>query len=326
MALGSLRARFLLGSVLWTLGLLGFAHLTFVAFQQYLPHMLRIRHWTALSIVALAFLLGGLLQIRRGLSPVRQLRGRLSALRSGSAERVDGRYPSEVQPLVDDLNALLTYREAAVQRALSKAGDLAHGLKTPLALLAQEAESAERSGHHDVAASIRQQVERMQRQVDYHLAHARASASGAVPGTRSVVAESAEGLRRKLARLYEDRGLRLEVCTPVDHAVRVQRVDLDEMLGNLFDNACKWAHSRIVVSSTRTVSSIVIAVDDDGAGLDATMREAVLQRGVRADESAPGSGLGLAIVRDLAEAYGGSVALRASPLGGLSAALTLPST
>ena len=229
-----------------------------------------------------------------------------------------------MQPLVDDLNALIEHRERAVSRAVSKAGDLAHGLKTPLAVLAQEAERAETDGHHDLAATMSQQVERMRRQIDYHLAHARAAASGATPGVRCVVIASAEGLARTLLRLHAGRGIAIDVNVASDHCVRGQREDLDEMLGNLLDNACKWATSRVAVDASIDGASVVITVDDDGPGLAPSMREAVLQRGVRADQAAPGSGFGLAIVRDLAEVYGGSISLGAAPMGGLRARLQLP--
>jgi signal transduction histidine kinase len=225
---------------------------------------------------------------------------------------------------VDDLNALLEHRAQAIGRALAKAGDLAHGLKTPLALLAQDAERAKALGQHDLAASIDQQVERMHRHVEYHLAHARAAMSGASPGARCTVLESTEGLMRTMRTLHAGRGIAIEEHIPGAHAVRCQREDLDEMLGNLLDNACKWAKSRVRVESSQAGSRITIVVDDDGAGLEPAMREAVLQRGVRADEAAPGSGLGLAIVRDIAELYGGSIVLDASPMGGLRAELRLP--
>jgi signal transduction histidine kinase len=266
----------------------------------------------------------GLMQVRSGLSSVNQLRARLGAVRDGREARVDGSYPSEVQPLVDDLNTLLEHREKAVARAVAKAGDLAHGLKTPLAILAQEADRARAAGHTDLASSIGQQVERMRRQTDYHLAQARAAASGAA-GARCPVLESATALMRTMQRLHADRGLAMDERVPADHAVRCQREDLDEMLGNLLDNACKWARARVAIASARQDSAVVITVEDDGPGLAASMREAVLQRGVRADEAAPGSGLGLAIVRDLAELYGGSIALDASSAGGLRARLVLPS-
>jgi signal transduction histidine kinase len=266
----------------------------------------------------------GVLQVRRGLAPVDNLRSRLAGLHQGRDLRVTGEYPGEIQPLVNDLNALLAHREQAVQRAIAKAGDLAHGLKTPLAILSQEAERADATGQTELASSIRQQVDRMRRQVDYHLAHARAAASGASAGARCSIRESAEGLARALRRLHAERGIAIEVNVSDADSVRVQREDLDEMLGNLLDNACKWARSRVVVSTSKVDDRIAIVVDDDGQGLKPEMRESVLQRGVRADEAAPGSGLGLAIVRDLAEVYGGSIALDASPEGGLRARLSLP--
>jgi signal transduction histidine kinase len=211
-----------------------------------------------------------------------------------------------------------------VQRALAKAGDLAHGLKTPLAVLAREAEVAASRGQHDLAATMSQQVERMRRQIDYHLAHARAAASGATVGSRCSVSDSADALARTLLRLHAERGLAIDVQVPSDHSVRGQREDLEEMLGNLLDNACQWARSRVVITSSLHDSRVVVTVDDDGPGIEPSMREAVLQRGVRADEAAPGSGLGLAIVRDLAQLYGGSISLAEAPRGGLRARLELP--
>jgi len=164
----------------------------------------------------------------------------------------------------------------------------------------------------------------MRRQIDYHLAHARAAASGATPGARSSVKESVDGLTRTMLRLHAGRALAIHVRVPPDHAVGGQREDLDEMLGNLLENACTWTRSQVTVESSEVDGGIVITVDDDGPGLAPSMREAVLQRGVRADEAAPGSGLGLAIVRDLAELYGGSIALGSSLAGGLRARLRLP--
>jgi signal transduction histidine kinase len=325
MWLRSLRARFLIGSILWTLGLLGASHVLFVAILPYLGrHLFVIRHWTLMAIIALAFMIGGLSQVRRGLSPINQLRRRLAELRDGEIPRLEGTYPTEVQPLVDDLNTLLAHQERAVIRAQAKAGDLAHGLKTPLAVLAQEAAQARAGGHAELASAIDQQVSRMQRQVDYHLAQARAAASGAATGASCAIGESVDGLVRALRRLHADRTLDIDIAAPGDLAVAVQRPDLDEMLGNLLDNACKWAASRVALASRGEEGSVVVHIDDDGPGLDPSMRLTVLQRGVRADEAAPGSGLGLAIVRDLAELYGGSIALTDSPLGGLRATLRLP--
>jgi signal transduction histidine kinase len=319
----SFRSRLIWGTLLALIGLL--VLVTLFALHAYrFPRQFILAHTILFGSIAVAFVLGGLLQIRKGLSEFNQLRARLSEVHEGRKQRIDGSYPSEVQPLVDDLNALLDHREKAVTRAQAKAGDLAHGLKTPLAVLLQEAERVKATGEHELAATIAQQVERMRRQVNYHLAHARATASGATPGTACSVAESAEGLVRTLLRLHAERGITIQSDIPSDHAVRAQREDVDEMIGNLLDNACKWATARVTVTCKAENSNLVITVDDDGPGLEPAKRDIVLKRGVRADEAAPGSGLGLAIVRDLAELYGGTITLESSPLGGFRAQLRLP--
>jgi signal transduction histidine kinase len=284
-----------------------------------------VTYHAAMVIFAGAFVVGGLFLVRKALAPFKTLRAGLSSVREGRSQRVEGDYPAEVQPLVNDLNALLEDRERAVARALTTAGDLAHGLKTPLAVLAQEAEQADAAGHHDLATTLGQLVERMQRQVDYHLARARATAAArAAPGLRCSVLPSVEGLVRTMRRLHAERELRIDADVSPAHEIRGRREDLDEMLGNLLDNACKWARSRVAISSALDHAQLLISVDDDGPGLDPSMRAQVLQRGVRADQRVRGSGLGLAIVSDLAELYGGSVTLETSPLGGTRARLQLP--
>jgi signal transduction histidine kinase len=323
MNLLSLKARILLGAVLWTVGLFTIAGI-FLHFVLTPPSVHGVFHWTvrygpAMALVAALCMLFGILQVRRGLSPINQLRNRLTAVHKGVAARVGGSYPAEVQPLVDDLNALLEERERRVARAVAKAGDLAHGLKTPLAVLAHEAQRVRAAGHGQLAAEIDQQIDRMRRQIDYHLAHTRSAASFASPAARASIAASAEGLVRALERLHAERDLRIEIDAPASHAFRGQREDLDEMLGNLLDNACKWARARVRLICSKEGEQIMIAVDDDGPGIEPSMREAVMQRGIRADEAAQGSGLGLAIVCDLVEIHGGSISLEESPMGGARA-------
>ena len=321
----SFRGRVLMGSILWTIGLLVVITIIFTFSAHARDSAMVIHSHTTISVaVTVACLIGGLALLRESLHPFDTMRRRLSDIRAGKERQLLGSYPTEVQPLVDDLNALLEHRDQTVRKALAKAGDLAHGLKTPLAVLAREAELAEAAGHRDLAATMGQQVERMRRQIEYHLAHARAAASGATPGMRCSVVASADALARTLLRLHAERGITIDVRVAPDHHVRGQREDLEEMLGNLLDNACQWANSRVLIESTIRGDRLVITVDDDGPGLDASMRPVVLQRGVRADEAAPGSGLGLAIVRDLAELYGGSISLDAAPQGGLRARLELP--
>jgi signal transduction histidine kinase len=325
----SLRTRLLIGAIFWSAGLLILAS---VALSYIVEQHARaaesvhgaLQHGSFATIAALACMAAGFMSVRRGLSGVSQLRSRLSALHGGSHDRLAGTYPSEVQPLVDDLNVLLDERDRAIQRAHAKAADLAHGLKTPLAVLAHEAERADAAGQRDVARSIQRAVDRMRRQVDYQLAHARASAPGRAATARTAVGESIHGLVRALERLHAARGLTFDVHLDGSGSIRGQPVDVDEMLGNLLDNACRWARSRVVVTAAADAGRVLIAVDDDGPGLDQPMRDAVLRRGVRADESDAGSGLGLAIVRDLVELYGGSITLHASALGGLRAELRLP--
>ncbi|HEX3578406.1 MAG TPA: sensor histidine kinase [Thermoanaerobaculia bacterium] len=318
----SFRTRLLIGSIILAGGLLAVFHALSLALFRRFPHsfMMRIDH-ANIVFVAVILIIIGVAQVRRGLSPFDELRARLADVRDGRERRLEGSYPSEVQPLVSDLNALLDHRDDAVRRALGKAGDLAHGLKTPLAVLSNE---TARVADADVAAEMRMQLDRMRRQLDYHLAHARAAASGAPLGARSSVAESASALARTLLRLHAERGLSVDVNVPPEHSVRVPREDLDEMLGNLLDNACKWATSLVSITSSIDDANILIVIDDDGAGLDPAMRDAVLQRGVRADEAAPGSGFGLAIVRDLTELYGGSIALEEADAGGARTLLRLP--
>lgn len=321
--LNSLRTRLILASILWTAGLLMIMHMLTMLVIHFFPSTRGAASFHAIGL-GLLMMAAGLLSARGGLNPFRHLRETLAAVRKGEQARVTGPYPTEIRPLIDELNGLLESREASIRRALGTAGDLAHGLKTPLALLTQEADRLRTAGDHASADAIAQQVERMARQVDYHLARARAASSGAAGTTRTDLAVAVEGLVRTLRTLHAAKSLEFQMELAPDLAARVQREDLDEILGNLLDNACKWAAGRVRLEAARSGNALVVTVDDDGPGLPDDLRVAVLERGVRADEAAPGSGLGLAIVRDLAELYGGSIALEASPIGGLRARLTLP--
>jgi signal transduction histidine kinase len=319
----SFRSRLLIGSLLWTAGLLAAGHMVSLMVIHHFPILVRINHVEVFAL-AVAFMVLGLAQLRSGLSPYDRLRERLTAVRNGDRARVEGQYPSELQPLVDELNALLEDREQKVSRALAKAGDLAHGLKTPLAVLAVEADRVAAAGQDELASTLEQQVERMRRQIDYHLAHARAAAAGNNPAIRCSVLDSAQPLARTLLQIHAGRRLVIAVNVAPEHSFRGQREDLDELLGNLLDNACKWGRAQVAVSSAQEDGTLRITVDDDGPGIEPGMRDQVLQRGVRADEATAGSGLGLAIVRDLAELYGGAVSLATSPQGGTRAELRLP--
>jgi signal transduction histidine kinase len=315
----------LVGAALWTLGLFFIVTIIFTFSARARASAMFVHSHTHLSAVLAAISMAiGFVIVREVLAPLYGMRSRLGRVRSGAASQLEGRYPSEIQPLVDDLNALLAQKEEAVRRANAKAGDLAHGLKTPLAVLSNEAERLASTGDAELASTMAHQVALMRRQVEYHLAQARAAAGG-THRVRCAVTASVDGLIRTLMRLHASRGLTIESQVSPDAVVRCGREDLDEMLGNLLDNACKWARARVIVGTSPKAADVTITVDDDGPGLDRSSREVVLQRGVRADEAVPGSGLGLAIVRDIAELYGGTITLEDSPLGGLQARLTLPS-
>jgi len=324
----SLRLRLAVGAALWSIGVFaaaGALMMHLVGTHPVIPKTVHgiFAQTVQMVVIAAIALTVGFMQMRRGFSPIAQLRNKLADVQQGRARQLQGTYPAEVQPLVTDLNALLAARDASVARAQAKAGDLAHGLKTPLAVLVHEAEQARLAGHVALADTLTAEIDRMRRQIDYHLAQARAGASAATAGTRADVANSIAALLRTMARVHADRKLSFaERSMPAD--ARVEAQDLDEMLGNLLDNACKWARTTVQISVELRGDLVAIMIDDDGPGLDPGMRDAVLSRGVRADESAPGSGLGLAIVRELAVLYGGAIELRKSPLGGLRAELTLP--
>jgi signal transduction histidine kinase len=279
------------------------------------------------TLTGAILLLAGLLLAASGLRKLDGVRGRVLALRAGEGRRLEGLDLPEIEPLVRDMNLLLDERERDLRRALATAGDLAHGLKTPLALVAQEAERLEQAGQHSSAATIGEQVERMRRQVDWHLARARASAAGSAFGSRIEIRPVIASLVRTLSRLYAAKNLGFAIdVIDLDGpcAVRCETPDLEEMLGNILDNACKWARSTVEISAAPANGAVRIAVSDDGPGLDPASRARVLERGVRADQTLPGSGLGLAIASELAELYGGSLTLDGARGGGLRVLLELP--
>ncbi len=277
--------------------------------------------WLALGVLAAGLILAAVVQVVVGLSPLQRLREALAAVRDGGTQRLEGSFPVEIRPLVEEFNTVLSQNEEVVARARTQAGNLAHALKTPLAVLANAA-SADRS---ELAQLVTGQVDIARRQVDYHLRRARAAAAVRMPGARTALAPIAEGLAQVMRHIHADRQLDIAIG-PIapELAFRGEEQDLQEMLGNLFDNACKWATHRIELNAAQQQGELVITLDDDGKGLPAADWDAMLGRGTRADEQVPGSGLGLAIVDDLARMYGGRIELADSPLGGLRAVLRLP--
>ena len=313
--LRSLRGRIIAGAVLWSAGLFVLWNHVLSQIVWKLMPSLRQSRQLFFWVIGTFLVVTGLLLVASTLRKVDAVRAGVASLRSGEGKRLQSGGLAELEPLIRDMNALLDHRERVVRRALSTAGDLAHGMKTPLAIVAQEAERLD-------DATIAEQVERMRRQIDYHLARARMSASGAPYGAHVELRPVVERLVRTISRLHADGGPAFAVDVPEPCTLRCETEDLEEMLGNLLENACKWARSSATISASRTAAGVEILVDDDGPGIDPAIRDRALQRGVRADEA--GSGLGLAIVSDLADLYGGSIALETAPAGGLRVRLVLP--
>ena len=276
----------------------------------------------ALGALAGGLIIAVLIQVRYGLLPLRRVRAALADVRLGRSNHLAGTYPAEVEPLVEEINVLLDNNAAVVERARTHVGNLAHSLKTPLSVLANAARDPKESGA--LAEAVRRQVDTMRRQVDHYLVRARTAATGGVLGARCEVGPVIEDLARTLMRIHADRGIAVAVEGDTQLFFRGERQDLEEMLGNLIDNACKWAASKVRVRLSSAGTRILVTVDDDGPGLSPDQREAAFRRGKRLDEVVPGSGLGLSIVKDVVELYGGKITLDDSDLGGLRAVLESP--
>ncbi len=280
----------------------------------------------SLALLALALVVAAILQVAFGLQPMVRLRSALTAVKSGDAARLPRSFPSEVQPLVDDLNTMIEANKEMLARARAQAGNLAHGLKTPLAILSDEAYRLQTRGQTESAATIAQQSQRMQRQIDFQIARARAAASRSVPGVIAAATPVVTGIIGAMTRLYAEKNLRFDVRIEPGCVAQCDPMDLNEMLANLIDNACKWAVATVAITGAvdDATHNVVLAVEDDGPGLPAEKMEVVFHIGERLDETVPGSGLGLPIVRDLAQLYGGAVRLEKSPRSRLKATLVLP--
>ncbi|WP_029030133.1 ATP-binding protein [Salinarimonas rosea] len=280
----------------------------------------------AATFAALGLLLGlsTLLQIRFGLRPLARLRAAVVAIRRGEAETVSGDYPHDIAPLAGEINLLIGSNRDILERARTQVGNLAHALKTPLSVLVNEA----RTGGGPLADVVESEAETMRRQIGYYLDRARAAAQVGTLGTVTPVAPVAASLMRAFAKIHAGKRLDLALEAPEEARFRGEKQDLEEMLGNLLDNAAKWARSRVVLRAEASGDverpRLLLIVEDDGPGVPADRRAEMVERGKRLDESVPGSGLGLSIVADLAALYRGSLTLGESAMGGLSATLDLP--
>lgn len=278
----------------------------------------------SLSGFALLMIVAGILQIRFGLRPLDRLARAVADVRAGRSERMEDAFPSEIRPLVSDLNGLIDASTASVSRSRLIAGNLAHGLRTPLAILVDEADCLRKAGNVEAADTILHEARRMQRQIDFHLARARNAAAQPLPGQVASVPGTLGKLVIAFSRLHQQRQITYELEPGGELDVACDPVDFTEILSNLLDNAGKWATRRCRISWKLQADKVVIEIEDDGPGLPDEAREAVFEVGTRLDDLMPGSGLGLAISRDLARIYGGDVELAKAPDGGLKATVCLP--
>ncbi len=280
------------------------------------------------TLLAAVLLLTTMFQVRFGLAPLKRITDGLAAIRAGTAERLTGNFPEEIAPLARETNALIEANKEIVERARTHVGNLAHALKTPLSVMVNEANA---HGSDAFAQKILEQADIMRDQVARHLERARLAARLTVVGSLTEVTPVVTALARTMEKIHRDKRIAIDVHADEQARFRGERHDLEEMIGNLVDNACKWAVSRVSIEVVHEqpdpasdVRLIRIVVDDDGRGLSPSEREQVAKRGRRLDETKPGSGLGLSIVLELAGLYGGGLTLGSAPLGGLRAELVLP--
>ena len=281
--------------------------------------------FAALSIV---LVLTTIFQVRFGLAPLKRISDSIADIRSGRAERLEGEFPVEIAPLARETNALIDANREIVERARTHVGNLAHALKTPISVIVNEASAR---GGEPFALKVLEQTDIMRDQVARQLERARLAARSGVARALVDVPPVVTALARTMEKLHRDREIAIDVDVPAHARFRGEQQDLEEMVGNLVDNGCKWAQSRVAIEVLTDEAEaddergrVRIIVDDDGPGLSPAEREQVALRGQRLDESKPGSGLGLSIVVELARLYGGGLTLGTAPIGGLRAELALP--
>jgi signal transduction histidine kinase len=271
------------------------------------------------ALLAIGLIVMAALQTFYGLWPLRQVREEIARMRAGLSNRVSSSMPIELAPMVEELNALVAHNEMQAEEARRHAGNLAHALKTPLTVIM----NAATAGADDLAETVVREARTMRRQVDHHLARARAVGRRGSAHSRAEVWPSLESVERAVGRLY--RHVRIDVTGPKNLQVHVERQDLDEMLGNLIENAAKYGGGSVFVTVGAQAGFVEFLIEDDGTGIPEEQRVRIFDRGVRLDTGKPGTGLGMAIVRDVAEIYGGTVGLEESEdLGGLLVRLRLP--
>jgi signal transduction histidine kinase len=280
--------------------------------------------YASLATLAALLFAGAFAHVTIGLRPLEDLRARLASVRQGTTKQIEGVFPSEIMPLVNETNDLLAAQQAAIVSARQRASDLAHGLNTPLAVMNAKNRQLRREGQGEIADEIDKQIDAMRRHVERELARARARGASRTDYSHIDVASLLETMISALQLLPRGQVLNWSFDLPSRCDAFVDADDFNNMIGNLLENAEKWATSRINISAARKDTACEICIEDDGPGIEDENIPRMLRRGERADTSKRGTGLGLAIVCDLVELYGGTLTLSRSKLGGLKAELVLP--
>jgi signal transduction histidine kinase len=282
--------------------------------------------WGGVAVVFLLIILAAAAQVLVGLKPLQALRASLTAVRNGTARRIEGKFPTEIAPLIAETNDLLAARDDALAAASARAANLAHGLKTPLAVMAALSRQLRRDGAVKRAAEFEKQLEAMRWHVERELALARPRAIETTAHMRIDAAAEICGIVSALKKLSKSEELHWEVIVNPSMPLTIDRADFSDIMGNVLDNAQKWARHQVLVEASQTANSILLTVDDDGPGVEEEQIGRIVQRGERADPTVPGTGLGLAIASELIFLHGGQFRLSRSSLGGLRAAITLNQT
>jgi signal transduction histidine kinase len=278
----------------------------------------------SLALLALVLIASAWLQVNVGLKPLERVRRGVQTIRARAQRRLDGDFPDEIQPLVQEVNELLAVQEAAVERARAQAGDLAHGLKTPLTILAQDARKLKERGETEIGREVDELTCSMQRHIDRELARARIAANLRAPAAEADLSVILRHVAAAIRRTPRGEAMHWSIDLPNHLCLHMDGQDLVELVGNLVDNAAKWARNHAAIRVEERPSEIALIIEDDGHGVPADLIASLGERGVRLDQTLPGTGLGLAISRDLATAYGGSLGLSNRPEGGLRVEVRLP--
>lgn len=272
------------------------------------------------TVLAIGLSLAVVLQVIIALKPLKLIRTSIADVHAGRIDRLPRTFPRDVQPVVDEVNALIDHNETLLKRARTRLADLAHAVKTPLTIILNESRNMSGERGHLVL----DQAHVMGRSIDHYLSQARISGQKGALSYRTSIKSVVDDLRFAVERIYRDRDLVISLCSKGDCRFRGEVQDLEEMIGNLLDNACKWASSTVELRCRMYEDRLVLTIEDDGPGIDEADYGRVIQRGGKLDESIPGHGQGLSIVKDISDLYGGSLTLGRSELGGLKADLDLP--